>query len=195
VSTGTVRKALEVLEAERLVARRQGKGTFVMEHGSDAVAARFGKLRRPDGRRLTTVVEPAAISEGTANAQECNRLHLDAGELVYRLHWFRSDGRHPLVVENATLPAALFPGLRDKNNIDGNLGNLARDYGILLGKAVERISLCAVPPPTVVEALGVPLGTPLMLLDRVLFTLDDRPVQWRMAYCHLSNGYYLAERR
>jgi len=41
VSSGTVRKALDSLESDRLVVRRQGRGTFVVDQASGDVAARF----------------------------------------------------------------------------------------------------------------------------------------------------------
>ena len=38
VSPGTMRKALELLEAEHLVTRRQGRGTFVNDQASEQLA-------------------------------------------------------------------------------------------------------------------------------------------------------------
>ena len=38
VSTGTVRKALDLLESEHLLSRRQGRGTFVIDTGSQGAA-------------------------------------------------------------------------------------------------------------------------------------------------------------
>jgi hypothetical protein len=32
-----------------------------------------------------------------------------------------------------------------------------------------------------------------MTLDRVVFALDGRPVEWRVGYCHLVDEYYAAE--
>ena len=32
-----------------------------------------------------------------------------------------------------------------------------------------------------------------MVLDRVVMGLDGRPIEWRMAYCHLVDKYYMAE--
>ena len=49
VSTGTVRKALERLEADRLVMRRQGRGTFVIDQTGPEAASRFERLRQRDG--------------------------------------------------------------------------------------------------------------------------------------------------
>jgi hypothetical protein len=57
-----------------------------------------------------------------------------------------------------TLPAALFSGLGGSARIAGEISALAHEYGILLGKAEERISV-DVPPPTVTDALGVASGT------------------------------------
>src|SRR5262249_17855515 len=49
VSGGTVRKALEKLEADRLVVRRQGRGTFVVDQTAPEAASRFDRLREADG--------------------------------------------------------------------------------------------------------------------------------------------------
>src|SRR2546421_4997594 len=51
VSQGTVRKAIDALAAQRLVVRRQGKGTFVSTHTEEKVSLfRLLRIRRNDGR-------------------------------------------------------------------------------------------------------------------------------------------------
>ena len=45
VSQGTVRKAVEALAAENLLARRQGKGTYVSSHQEARAQFRFLRLR------------------------------------------------------------------------------------------------------------------------------------------------------
>jgi GntR family transcriptional regulator len=192
VSPGTVRKALNLMEAARLITRRQGKGTFVNDQTSDAAAGRFNNLRGPDGERMNGAAEAAEITEGVAGAAECARLRLRAGEAVYRIRRRRRIGGHSFLVEEATLPAALFSGLGGRAKIAGEISALAHEYGILLGKAEERISV-DVPPPTVADALGVAPETPVMALDRVVFMLDGPPVEWRVAHCQLAGIYYLAE--
>ena len=54
VSVGTIRKALDVMEQERLITRRQGRGTYVNDHTSDTLATRFNRLRSDDGHCLAT---------------------------------------------------------------------------------------------------------------------------------------------
>jgi DNA-binding GntR family transcriptional regulator len=52
LSVGTVRKALDEMEGERLISRRQGRGTFVIDQTSNEHAVRFSNIRDPDGIRI-----------------------------------------------------------------------------------------------------------------------------------------------
>jgi GntR family transcriptional regulator len=61
-----------------------------------------------------------------------------------------------------------------------------------LGKAEERASVDEA-LPEVAEALAVPFRSPVLALDRVVFALDGRPVEWRMGWCRLPKGHCLAE--
>jgi GntR family transcriptional regulator len=89
VSTGTVRKALDRMEADRLITRRQGKGTFVNDQGSDQLACRWIRIRTADGKAVHGELRSQVISEGTAGELECSRLHLRAGDKVYRIRRVR----------------------------------------------------------------------------------------------------------
>ena len=93
--------------------------------------------------------------------------------------------------EETALPVALFPGLHERGEVREDIGVLAREYGILLGRAEERISL-DVPSAAVAARLGVASGARVMALDRVIFMLAGPPVEWRIVHCHLPGGYYLA---
>jgi GntR family transcriptional regulator len=68
VSQGTVRKAIDELAADNLVARRQGKGTFVTTHHEDVVKFRFLRLVPDEG-------EP---HYGASRVLECKRLRAPA---------------------------------------------------------------------------------------------------------------------
>jgi GntR family transcriptional regulator len=193
VSTGTARKALELLEAQMLVTRRQGRGTFVNDPASDQVACRFIRLRTVDGESVSGEVASQSLSEGTASELECTRLRLRTGDPVYRIRRIRRHRGRAFLVADITLPAALYPRLAGKGDMPDRIGALAPWNGMLLGKAEERVSICE-QPADVAGLLGVEAGTPVMLLDCVLFLLGtDQPVAWRIGYVHLPDGYYLAE--
>lgn len=192
VSPGTMRKALDLLEGERLVTRRQGRGTFVNDQASDELAVRFSNIRGANGERIAGQVESAEVMQGAANERECVRLRLRMHDPVYRVHCVRLHEGRPFMVEEASMPAALFPGLGQSNGFPHRIVDLAQRHGMLLGKAEERLSIGAA-SPTDAEALRVAPSAPIMVLDRVTLTLDGRPVEWRIGRCHLPAHHYLAE--
>ncbi len=193
VSLGTIRKALKLMEAQRLVTRRQGLGTFVNDQAAHEFADRFSSFRTADGEPVCGQAKSLEIAKGAANELECTRLRLRADEAVYRIRRVRDHSGQVFMIEDVTLPAGLFPGLADKKAIADHIGALAQEYGILLGKVEERISM-GIPQAAIANALLVAPGTPVMVLDRIVLTLDcPRPVEWRLVHCRLVNAYYLAE--
>lgn len=191
VSSGTMRKALELLEKMHLVTRLQGRGTFVNDQASQDLVGRYCKLRGPDGASISGEAVTGEVTQGLATGLECDRLRLGQGAHVYR---FRRRGlreSRAFVVENVAVPVTLFPGLADVES-PPPITVLALRHGVLLGQAEERISL-GVPERDVSEALGTPPGTPAIKLDRVVFTVNDVAAEWRIGWCQFRDGdHYLA---
>jgi GntR family transcriptional regulator len=123
---------------------------------------------------------------------ECARLGLLPEDRVIRIHRVRHHKGQVFLVEDVSLPAALFPGLVEKKAVTDRIIVLAQEYGILLGKAEERVSLAGA-PPAVAQKLGVAADSPVMVLNRLVLALDGRPIEWRLAWCHLDDRYYMAE--
>ena len=192
VSPGTVCKALQHMETEKLVTRRPGRGTFVRDQRSNQLAERFTKICAPTGERVHGSVGAQSLTEGVANDQECRRLGLRIGDAVYRIDRVRSHGGQNFSVEHATLPAALFPDLTSKAEIAHDTGALAQQYQLLPGKGEERISV-VVPPPAIADLLNIASNTSVMRLDRVVFMFDGPAIEWRIAHCRLGRGYYFVE--
>lgn len=192
VSTGTVRKALEVLVDMRLVTRRQGRGTFVSDQTSDEAGLRFVRLRTASGSHVFGHIRSIEITDGNATEVECRRLALQAGDKVHRISRTRIDNKTPFMIERASVPAKLFPDLADKVDFTDRIVALARHYGIFLGKATEQITIEPV-SAEIAHGLGVSKSTTIAVLDRVSLALDGTPVEWRKAWCNLDGRYYLAE--
>ena len=91
--------------------------------------------------------------------------------------------------EKISLPAELFPHLKDRDY--SRIVVLAQQYRLLLGPAEERISI-GVASAEAARALEIAQGSPVIVLDRVVRTIDGRPVEWRVGQCDLSSNYYLA---
>ncbi len=192
ISVGTVRKALDEMEGERLISRRQGRGTFVIDQTSDECAIRFSNIRDPDGIRVAGEVESCEIVPAAANETEARLLQLRSGDPVFRLHRLRVHNDHPFMIDDSTIPQARFPGLAQESEIASSIVVLAHSYGVLLARAQERIGVIAA-DRTAAAALKIAEGTPLLKLDCVVYAIDGRPIEWRVSQCHLRDNYYLTE--
>jgi GntR family transcriptional regulator len=194
VSSGTVRKALDLMATQRLITRRQGRGSFVNDLTANELAARFNNIRGAGGERIAGQIKSLDITPGAATSKERARLCLPEGAAVFRIHRAVAHAGRIFLVEDVTLPAESFPDLLDKQAMAEDIVSLAQHYGILLGRGEERISTIA-PPEAIARSLGVTSDLPVMMLDRVLFMLDNgsSPVEWRIAYYHLADTYYLSE--
>jgi GntR family transcriptional regulator len=192
VSSGTMRKALELMSAERLIVRRQGRGTFVAD--PTRKAGSLDNLYGQDGEAIGGQARVVEITAGAATAPERARLQLHDSD-IYRLRRVVASKQRIFMVEDAVVPAALFPDLPSKKDVAHDTTLLASAYGLLAGKGKECISLAEV-PASVADVLCVRPNLPIMVLDRVLFTFDGaRALEWRLAYCHPEEIHYLARLR
>jgi GntR family transcriptional regulator len=189
VSKGTMRKALDLLEGEGLLIRRQGRGTFVVDPGSQEAGQRFNHFRLANGAIVDAIASTLAIALAEASTSECERLQLATGDKVYRIHRLRSRQGKAFMVENASLPAALFPQLAERELRSHRLIEIAQAYSVLLGGSAERVSAETCSASTA-EALRIEPGTPVLILDRVIRTRDGRPAEWRRAECVPGEMHY-----
>ncbi len=190
VSPGTMRKALGLLEDERLITRIQGRGTFVNDHSSEELADRFFNIRGVDGQSISGRVEVVGLTEAVASEVESLRLELPGERPVWRLRRVRFFQDRPFVYEEASLAAELFPRLDAQ--AEGRIVVLAQQHGLLLGVAQERVSI-GTASRAAQEALRLAAGSPVVVLDRVVRTIDGVPVEWRVAQCDIADNHYLAQ--
>jgi GntR family transcriptional regulator len=195
VSQGTARKAISELAAEGLVLRRQGRGTFVVEHTPAHVLFRFFNLFDDAGVAVIPDSRDARSSLVQADSDERRALGLDQTAQVIRITRTRTRNGTPFIRETITLPEALFPGLVDRPEVANTLYDLfQKEYGILVMRTDDRLSAIAA-DAEMATALAIPPGTPLLRIARTAFALDDTPVEWRVSLCHLDRAHYLARNR
>lgn len=193
VSQGTVRKALDELAAERLVIRKQGKGTFVAEHDEDRAIFHFLKLLADDGGRALPESRMLSVKSARANAVERAALDLKTGEKVLRIERLRSLSGRPTILEQVAAPESLFPGLGRDVPVPNTLYRLyeAR-YGITVARAEECLKAVAA-DASQAAALKIAVGAPLLAIDRIAYAIDGRPVELRRSLCVTDRHHYLAE--
>src|SRR5215217_3951880 len=139
VSIGTVRKAIDELAAERILLRQQGRGTFVATHTEDRTLFYFFHIVGKDGDRELPVTELLSFRKARANAIEAEHLAIDTGSAVFRVQNLLELGGKPVLVDDITVPQALFPDL-DENVFGGRDGTIYGLYQARYGITVTRIS-------------------------------------------------------
>lgn len=189
ISIGTVRKALDLMEVERIVTRRQGRGTFVNDYASSETTFPFSMFHNFEGKRISGQKRGLSISRGEATSEEASRLELRRSEEVIRVERVREHHGQVFLTEVCRLPGKIFTRLPEDFG-SYRLSALAQINAILVGRAVERVEIAEANAEQARE-LDVPEGTPLLHLDRVIFSDQDEPLEWRVAYCYLRNERYL----
>jgi GntR family transcriptional regulator len=182
VSPGTVRKALEAMVEQRILVYHQDRGTFVGDQAPAEKTQRFCKLHGSMGERLAPHVHSASIFRGPATAAEVKRLEIPAASEVVRLQRLHAHHGRPFMMETLAFAARQFARWPDDIG-ECELSSLAQRNGILLGRAAERISVAPVEADQA-AALGIEVGTTVVVLDRVAYAADRTPLQWRLAWVH-----------
>src|SRR5215813_11374256 len=88
--------------------------TCVNDQAPVELTVRFHDRYRPDSELIRGRVKLTEITKGVANDVEARRLLVRAGDEVYRIRRIRHRNGQNFLLEDATLPAALFPGLVDE---------------------------------------------------------------------------------
>jgi GntR family transcriptional regulator len=196
VSQGTVRKAIDALATDNLVVRRQGKGTFVATHTEERSSLfRFLRIRRNDGGEVSPVSRLLDVKRAKAGADSSRLLQLKTGDAVLVLRRVLEYDGEPVVLDEITLPAALFRGLT-KARYDAYRGSMygffETQFGVRMLKAQEKIRAVAADAPTA-RILGTDVGAPLLAVDRVTLTYGERPVEVRRGLCVTRAYHYINE--
>lgn len=188
ISIGTVRKALDLMEVERIVTRRQGRGTFVNDYAAETTFP-FSAFHSFEGQRISGQKRSRSISRVEATQEEAARLGVRRGDELIRVERVREHKNQVFMAETCLLPAKFFGRLPDEFG-SYRLSALAQLNSILLGHADERVDI-ALADASDAEVLGVDEKTPLLRLDRVIFSDHDDVLEWRVARCYMRNERYL----
>jgi len=196
VSQGTVRKAIDALAADNLVVRRQGKGTFVATHTEERASSfRFLRIRHNDGHDEYPASRLVDLKRGKAGTDAARLLEISPGDAVLILRRVLDWGGEPVVLDEITLPAALFRGLT-RSRYDAYHGSMyglfETQFGVRMLKAREHLSAIAADAVSA-RVLGVAVGAPLLAVDRVTLTYGDRPVEVRRGLCNTRSHHYFNE--
>jgi GntR family transcriptional regulator len=195
VSQGTVRKALNALEADRLIVRRQGVGTSVARHTRDDTLFKFFRMVSLDGRRLTPKSVVVSQSKQRATREQASSLSIEPKTVLHSITRTRRFNDIPAIFERILVPVALMPGLEVEPGMemDEEMYVIYQErFGITIARAAERLGAVGA---KVDEArhLNVSIGTPLLEITRLASDVNGRPVELRISRCITHHTRYASE--
>ena len=195
VSQGTVRKAIDEMAAEKLLVRKQGKGTYVASHNDPRALFRFLRLVPLDGDLSHPTSVPLDCWRAKAGQEASRMLAIEPGAPIIIVRRLLQFALKPVVIDEIYLSGETFQGLTAEvlQSWNGSLYSLFETrFGLRMIRAQERIRAVAA-DRNASEALKVAEGTPLLSVERVTYTYGDKPVEWRRGLYSTAEHFYLNE--
>lgn len=187
VSRITVRRALADLVALGLLEKRHGLGTFVCR---DLPLARptpsLGLVESLRKTALATQAEVLEVEQAVPPPDIAALLQLAPDDLAVHAVRLRRKGAMPVMVTDAWVPLQWGRRVSAAALRKQALYEILIGQGVKLGRAVQEITAIAA-DALQARRLQTELGGPLLKLVRVIYDLEQKPVQHLTAY--MSPGH------
>lgn len=195
VSRMTVRQALGRLADRGLLVRERGRGTFVSEPKLVQSLSRLSGLHDqmisqgvvPMSRLLSSEEIPASVPLAQV-------LGLRLGEPLYKVVRLRLGGGVPIALENSFFPARLMPGFLEHDLERNSIYRLMERYETRPVRATQSLEP-ALAQAQEAEALEVPVGSPVMLIERTAWDARGRTVEYAKDIYRGDRSRFVAELR
>lgn len=183
VSRVTVRRALQTLENDSIIYRCQGLGSFVSDERVSQNLIKLtdfnedmsnaGLLPSSEVKQFKAVDAPDWLAE---------ILHIETGTKVLQVDRLRKGDGEPIAFDSTWLPIFYGQLLDEKKLKNSTIYNLLeKDYNISVIKGCYRMS-AEVADDDLAEVLNIESGSPLFLIDRLTFTIGEKPLYYQKRY-------------
>lgn len=196
-SAGTVRKAIDLLVADGLLDRMQGKGTFVRRPSFDSSLFRFFRFEGASGERLIPESRILTRSVEAAPPEVAKSLRLPPRAPVIKMSRIRLMEHEPFLAEEIWLSKDRFAALLrlDPSDFGDLLYPLYEERcGQVVASAEETMTAEPV-AAAYAQLLRIKKGTPVVVIDRVAFSFDHFPLEWRRSRGRADKFRYRVEIR
>jgi GntR family transcriptional regulator len=177
VSRGPVRQALDLLVRDGLLSRKQGKGTVVLppkiERGLGAFYS-FTTLIEQKGMRASAEMLSFEIvpSQGSVTRY----LEIPNEQPLFKVRRLRLANNEPLILEVIFIPTAICSSLTAEKMLSTPLYTiLSNCYDVTLARAKQFFEP-VVTDEYEAQKLGVPNGSPALLIQNITYNADNRPI-------------------
>lgn len=186
VARVTVRRALEHLVTEGLIERSPGRGTVAlakppMDPAGDPPPKQRAQLTGllenivDVGRRTSVKVVQCEVLP--ASELVAHQLDVERGALVQKAVRVRSTREGPLSHITTHVPQVFAEGFGRRELGRKPILMLLEESGVDIGQARQTLS-AKLADAAVAQLLGVDVGSALLAVNRLVFDVNERPVQW-----------------
>lgn len=186
VARVTVRRALAQLVTDGLIQRVPGRGTVALTQAparaATAPAPRqraqlTGLLENIVNMGLRTAVKVVQCEVLPASALVARQLQLACDAPVQKAVRVRSTSQGPLSHITTHVPQSIARGFGRRELSKKPILMLLEESGVQIGRARQSIS-ARLADATVARLLDVDVGSALLAVQRLVFDVNERPVQW-----------------
>ncbi len=168
----TVRKAVDELCREGLVARRHGAGSFVTRQIDQPLSLLVGFTEDMRRRGANATSRELRREVTAADPADLLKLGLSPAERVFRLVRVRLSDGEPLAIEHAVIPAAAI----DPDTVGESLYDALRAAGNMPVRALQRLH-AGIANAEEARLLGVVPGSPVLRIERRSFLANGRAIE------------------
>jgi GntR family transcriptional regulator len=180
VSRITIRKAMEMLTGEMLVTRTRGRGTFVSEQAQDnnfnraVVADVQGLLNYLNAVGQSTKLKVISLDRGVAPPRISAQLGVSPTSELVRAVRVREMQRIPYSLSIAYLLPEVGDSIKRQDLTSTTMIDLVQQGGSHV-EHVEQVMTATLADEIAAEHLEVPVGAPLMRVNRLFFNKQAKP--------------------
>ncbi|HEV8255485.1 MAG TPA: GntR family transcriptional regulator [Casimicrobiaceae bacterium] len=194
VSRVTLQRALSQLVDDGIVVRLQGKGTFYAGEGKkggvQAISGALESLMIYENGASARVIGKSCSREAPPDVR--HQLGLGPSDEVVSFKRVAIVDAEPLAYIVNYLPRDVGMKIYDDAEAltHSPIAYLLREkYGISLTRAEQTID-AVLAEPEVASALDFPIGSPLLRIERTLFTRKERPIQFTRSWYRSDRHKY-----
>ena len=177
VSRITLRRAVGDLEAQGLLQRRHGRGTFVSDSlPAAAAAATLGLLDSLRRAAVETRAEVLHVVRAAPPPAIGRQLGLDPGALAVHALRLRRREATPVALTEAWIAPAFGRHVTARRLRRQALYEILLSEGVTFGRVVQEITAAAATPDQA-RLLDVEIGSPILRLARLIYDTARAPVE------------------
>ena len=136
-----------------------------------------------------------SFSKEKATNKLAKVLNINPASTIISLKRVLTFNEKPLILDVIKIPAQSFRGLTAEMVVEKK-GSMYRmyetDFGVAMLRADEKIRAINANFESA-SFLNVKENTPLLSVERISYTYENKPLEWRLGLCITDNHYYRSE--